>query len=205
VVTSNQTDDYAAVQIAVGDFNGDGKLDVALGNEGGSNGGGTPSSTFSVLLGNGDGTFQAPIATSAPLYLTEIAAGDFNGDGKLDLVALNSNPYASTGFSSLQVELGTGDGSFTPGAVLPISGNPSSVVVADLNHDGHADIVATDDSSNDVAIYFGKGDGTFQAPTIIATGSRPTGLAVGELNGDGIPDLVVVNAGAILSTAATTR
>src|SRR6516162_2852724 len=133
---------------AVADFNGDGKLDVAVVNEG--------SNTVSILLGNGDGTFRPKTDFATGAQPWGIAVGDFNGDGKLDLVVVNR------GARSLSILLGNGDGTFqpktdialpaTPVTALPVV--PLAVTVGDFNGDGKADLaVATQVfNTNDVTI-----------------------------------------------------
>src|SRR5437660_165594 len=107
--------------VAVGDFNGDGKLDLAVANIG--------SNSVAVLLGNGDGTFQVPLSSlvgDAPAF---VAVGDFNGDGKPDLVVANRND------NTISVELGNGDGTFQAGPTIAVGAQPQSVAVADFNGD----------------------------------------------------------------------
>ncbi len=158
--------------VAMGDFNGDGILDIAAVNEG--------SGTASILLGNGDGTFQAQTTYNAtdvngdqPQY---IAAGDFNGDGKLDLA-----------FGTL-VLLGNGDGTFTPGAGNGYNfGGP--LVVGDFNGDGILDVAVAG------AVFLGKGDGTFPTrvvPLDVAAGIEQIfSMVEGDFNADGKLDLAI--------------
>jgi len=92
------------------------------------------------------------------------------------------------------VLLGKGDGTFSPTAVSPVPGSiPSSVVVADFNGDGKADLAIANAGSNNVAVLLGNGDGSFAVPLSPATGTTPNYAAVGDFNGDGIPDLAVAN------------
>jgi hypothetical protein len=124
--------------VAVGDFNGDGHLDVAVANE-------VSSGTVSVLLGNGDGTFQAARGFAAGIYPASVAVGDFNGDGLPDL--------AVTGGGAVRVLLGNGDGSFLTSPLSYIAGSgPVSVAVGDLNGDGLADLAVANSGSNNVSI-----------------------------------------------------
>jgi hypothetical protein len=184
----------------VGDFNGDGKRDLAVVNEG--------SNTVSILLGNGDGTFRPKTDFATGAQPWGIAVGDFNGDGKLDLVVANR------GANSLSILLGNGDGTFqpktdialppTPVTLLPVV--PLAVTVGDFNGDGKADLaVATQVSNtNDVTILIGNGNGTFQTPVTILTnsstfagfglaGNGQSSIATADFNGDGHLDLVAVN------------
>jgi hypothetical protein len=183
----------------VGDFNGDGKPDLAVVNEG--------SNTVSILLGNGDGTFQSKTDFATGTQPWGIAIGDLNGDGKLDLVVANH------GANSLSILLGNGDGTFrpktdialppTPVTRLPVV--PLAVTVGDFNGDGKADLAAaTQNGTNGVTILLGNGNGTFQAPVTTVTDSGPffgfglsgngqSSIATADFNGDGRLDLVVVN------------
>ena len=166
--------------VAVGDFDGDGKLDVAVANNGSDN--------VSVLLGNGDGTFQAPVNYPVGDFPWSVAVGDFDGDGKLDLAVANA------GSSTISVLLGEGNGKFTAAPDVKAGVGPVFVAVADLNGDGKADlVVASLFSSTSVAVLLGNGDGTFQAPLNFVAGSGSRSVAVGDFNGDGKKDLAVAN------------
>ncbi|PYM87134.1 MAG: hypothetical protein DME09_00365, partial [Candidatus Rokuibacteriota bacterium] len=144
--------------VAMGDFDGDGKPDLAVAN-GGSN-------DVSVLLGNGDGTFKPAKNYEAglgggPLW---VAVGDFNLDGKLDLVVANSSS------DSVGVLLGNGDGTFRPSVTFPAGGTaPQSVAVGDFNGDGKPDLAVASYYSNNVTVLIGNGDGTFQTARVVQT------------------------------------
>jgi len=128
--------------LVVADFNGDGKLDVAVG---GTNGAG--ANEVSILLGNGDGTFQTGVnyAVGNPPFW--IATGDFNGDGKIDLVVTNKN---------VSVLLGNGDGTFQTQTTYSAGSSPYGVVAADLNGDGVYDLAVTNEiASGTVSILLG--------------------------------------------------
>ena len=170
--------------LALVDLNKDGKLDIVTA------GGGV----VGVLLGNGDGTFpfqgdDFPVASGT--FIRSLAVGDLNGDGALDVVAPDSSG------TTLNVFLGTGDGTLLAAKQFPCGLNPADVKVADLNLDGLPDIVATNDSgpgnAGTVAVLAGKGDGTFDPYVAFGTGMGPHAVSIGDLNGDTLPDLVVAN------------
>ncbi|HXH65694.1 MAG TPA: FG-GAP-like repeat-containing protein [Candidatus Limnocylindrales bacterium] len=184
--------------VAVGDFNNDGKLDmVATDLPGGLSGGlgdifGSPGGNISVFLGNGDGTFGGHKDTDGGGdFPGAVAVGDFNGDGKLDVVITN---FAN---QDISVQLGHGDGSFSQAINSPIhiGHRPAAVVVGDFNLDGKQDIAVANAEDNDVVILMGKGDGSFAAASNspITVGRRPVALAIADFNGDGKPDLAVAN------------
>src|SRR5207248_2613674 len=136
--------------IATSDLNNDGNLDIVVSDFLGG--------TVSVLLGNGDGTFQAAVMSPAPDTPVALRVGDFNNDGVLD-VAL-----AIPGFpeSYVSILFGNGDGTFQPPLSIPLSEQIDDLVVGDLNHDGKLDIVWESTISSDAHILLGNGDGTFR-------------------------------------------
>ncbi|MGB2590820.1 MAG: FG-GAP-like repeat-containing protein [Candidatus Acidiferrum sp.] len=138
-----------------------------------------------LLLGNGDGTFQSAKQSGGANVLAEIAAGDFNGDGKLDLV-VTVNP------NGIAVLLGNGDGTFQAPVIYPTDELPNGVTVADVNGDGIPDVIAT---GNLVDVFLGKGDGTFPNPVDYNGGSFPSQVITGDINGDGKLDLAVAAVG----------
>ena len=163
-----------------GDFNGDGKLDVASSASPSGNG-------FSILLGNGDGTFQGPITTVLNLLvLCGASAGDFDGDGKLDVVVCSTNN------SGIGVALGNGDGTFqAPTALAGLSFDSTDVEIADLNGDGKLDLVAIDVAGS-VAVLLGNGDGTFATAVTYPAGVNFLSTAlIGDFNADGKLDIVL--------------
>jgi hypothetical protein len=169
--------------VALGDLNGDGKVDLAVADSNYSD----PTGFVSVLLGNGDGTFSSAVEFATGGVSTSVAVGDLNGDGKLDLAVANQ------GTSNVSVLLGRGDGTFAPQVTYPTDSAPVALALRDLNGDGHLDVVVANSASNDVSVLLGRGDGTFQDEAIVATGMHPYALAIDDLNADGKPDVVVVN------------
>jgi hypothetical protein len=189
---------WTASAVAVGDVNGDGKLDLVVGNECASSG--CPDgAAVGVLLGKGDGTFLAAVTyhsggSSGPYFPVSIAIADVNGDHKPDVVVANG------GSNTVGVLLGNGDGTFQP-AVTYGSGEfyPVSVAIADLNGDGKPDIVVANwcgpvTCDGSVGVLLGIGDGTFSpAVTYSSGGLYGLSVAVADVNGDGKPDLLVAN------------
>jgi len=174
--------------VVVGDFNGDGKPDLAVANQ--------FSDDVSFLLGNGDGTFRSAVNYATGLGPSAVAVGDFNGDGKPDLAVANAGivtnfTYYTNG--SVSVLLGNGDGTFQPGVNYGGGLSPFSLVVSDFNGDGRPDIAVTSHNGN-VSVLLGNGDGTLQAPVNLAAGSEPSFVEVGDFNGDGKADLAIANA-----------
>lgn len=167
--------------IAVGDFNGDGKLDLAVTNQG--------DNTVSILLGNGDGTFQAQRTFPTGLAPDAIVAGDFNGDGKLDLAVANF-----TG-NSISILLGNGDGTFATGSTITGINSPVAMVSGDFRGSGKLDLAVLDQAGGLVSILLGNGDGTFANKIDTSVGRSPSALVTGDFNGDGKTDLAVTNSG----------
>jgi hypothetical protein len=167
--------------VTVGDFNHDGKADVAVANEGSNN--------VSILLGNGAGALGSPTDFNVGLTPEAVLAADVNEDHILDLI------IANYGSNNVSVLIGTGSGSFSAAQNSPVGSSPQALAVADFNSDGHLDIAVANSASNNVSILFGIGTGSFGAPLNFAVGTSPWSLAAGDFNADGRPDLAVANAG----------
>ena len=172
--------DGSITSVVVGDFNGNGKADLAAVNTDG---------TVIVFLGDGFGDFSPGVGGSAGTSPSSMAVGDFNGDGKADLAVVNG------GSDTVTILLSNGaQGAFTT-AASPATGNtPSSIAVGDFNGDGIADLAVANRGANTVTALLGKGDGTFAAEASPATGIGPSSIAVGNFNGNGMADLAVANA-----------
>jgi hypothetical protein len=175
--------------VAVGDFNGSGLLDLAVANYGTSGGLGVPA-TVSVLLGNGDGSFQATQNYVAGQFPRAVAVGDFNGDGQADLAVVSEDSVHPTGLVSIL--LGLGDGTFQASRSYTVGSQPDAVVVGDFEGNGTQDFAVANYASATVSVLRGNGDGTFQARTDYPV-DHPDSVAVGDFNGDGIADLAVTS------------
>jgi hypothetical protein len=157
--------------VVAADFNGDGKLDLAVANSGGT--------TVSIRLGNGAGGFSAGPALAVGERPRCVAVADFNGDGKPDLAVANA--------IGVSIRLGNGAGGFTPAPDIP-DGAPA-VAVGDFNGDGKQDLVIP--AGNRVSIRLGDGAGGFTAaPDVEVTGRS---VVVADFNGDGKPDFAVAD------------
>ena len=170
--------------VAVGDFNGDGKEDLAVANYG--------SNTLSILLGNGNGTFQTQQTLATGSGPGPVVVGDFNGDGKEDLAVVNE---AS---NTVSVFLGNGNGTFQAQQTFATGTSPSSVAVGDFNGDGKLDLAVANYSSETLSVLLntttvGATTASFATQQTYATGALPASIAVGDFNGDGKTDLVVAN------------
>jgi hypothetical protein len=196
--------------MVAGDFNADGKTDLAL-----LNSSAVVSSTITAFLGNGDGTFTVsstssamnPSPANANYSQGTMVAADFNGDGKLDLAVTGMDIYSSGTSSSgaVSIALGNGDGTFSPmqPTVVPAQ-TLNSIATGDFNGDGIADLVAaTYYSPATATILLGKGDGTFTAlptPLDLGTGhSFINSIVVGDFNRDGVLDLGIAD-GSVVET-----
>jgi Calx-beta domain/FG-GAP-like repeat len=176
-------DGYPLASLAVGDFNEDGKLDLATG----SNfydlyGYGIDDVV--VLLGHGDGTFAAPRYLGTDLPAQSVVTGDLNGDDHLDLVVVSWDDTSQTG--SLSVLLGGGDGTFALASTDPEDGFRPSPALADFDGDGNTDVVLGRE------LFLGNGDGTLREPSDIGVDAY-WGTIVGDFDGDGDFDLAGTN------------
>ena len=173
--------------IAIGDFNRDGRLDLAFANH--------EEKYLTVLLGDGHGGFTAapnsPFAVEVKPHTHGVAAGDLNGDGNLDLVT------DSWGTDQVEALFGDGKGSFTmPGTFFSVGKHPyQRVRVADVNSDDKADIITTNLEGDNVTVLLSDGKGGFNpsAGSPFPGGDSPFNFAVGDVNKDGKPDLAIVN------------
>jgi hypothetical protein len=169
------------------DFNGDGRPDLA----------GAGGNDVSVMLGNGDGTFQAKTDFLVGVQTQAVAAGDFNSDGRVDLMVTLNTPQLS-----LALLTGTGTGTFNAPTFFPnTSGFDSPAIAAtDLNGDSRLDLVVMHNiacftapcrSARSITVLLGNGNGTFQTPSEIDVGTGPNSMAVLDLNRDGIKDVAI--------------
>jgi hypothetical protein len=155
-------------QILATDVNSDGIVDLVL----------STGEGVSVLLGNGNGTFQTPVTSSGVVLF--MAAADFNKDGRVDLVVTN-------GYTSLNIMLGNGDGTFAVASTYSVTStaNLNAIAVADFNQDGFIDVALPSGQ-----IFLGNGNGTLTEGNTFQTSPGATVVSAVDFNGDGIPDLV---------------
>ena len=177
--------DASASKIVSGDFNNDGKRDVAVGI---SKGFGT--SQIEVLLGNAAGDFTAAGFVSTPDYISDLTTADFNGDGNLDLLVTHRFTNPGNGVSLLA---GDGGGNFVLTKSIAIDGETTAVVAGDFNGDDRADFAVTDAQQNKVIIYYGENSDSFSQIESFSVGNTPSSLSAADFNKDGKDDLIIAN------------
>ena len=182
------TNGLTSCALAAADFNSDGGLDLAVGND--------IYGRLDILLGYGAGAFSE--AANSPMYLSvigqcSVTVGDLNGDGKLDLA------IATQGTNSVTILLGNGDGTFTPatGPAPAVGKQPQAIVAADFNGDGKLDLAIANAADNTVTILLGNGDGTFTqaSGSPIAVGTAPYAIVAADFRANGKLDLAIANSG----------
>ncbi|HEY2383626.1 MAG TPA: FG-GAP-like repeat-containing protein [Terriglobia bacterium] len=185
------------LSVSVGDFNDDGRADIVSANSGLFGGG----HDVSVLLGNGDGTFQSAVDFGVGPYPYFVVVGDFNGDGEVDLAVANYATYCCSTIPSVSVLLGNGNGTFQTALSFAAGSQPFSLAVGDFNGDGAADLAVVNDSTDYVILLLGNGDGTLQAPVNLSPGSSSLrSIAVGDLNSDGATDIITATGAVFLGS-----
>jgi YD repeat-containing protein len=168
------------IAIAVADINGDGRFDLVSRIN--------ASNDISILLGNGDATFQAQLRVPVGASPTAVAVADMNGDNRMDLIV-------TTSANVVTVFFGNGDGSFQTPQSYPVGASPASLAIVDANGDGIPDIVTANLLSRDISVLLGNGDGTSQTEQRFSVGLRPSSIVAASLDGDSAIDLVLANSG----------
>jgi FG-GAP-like repeat len=177
---------YESIAFAAGDFNRDGKLDLAVVDVC-INSVNCQNGVASIFLGNGDGSFQAAKVTYVGASPNSIGVADFNGDSIVDLVVANSGKgrIDPGGVSFLS---GVGDGSFLPSVTIKASTTPANLIVADFNGDGFQDFAVNNGTS--LSVIFGGGNGMFAFP-VTNPGTFGGAMVAADLNGDRKPDIAI--------------
>ena len=221
VVTSpaDQAQAENPISVALGDLNGDGKLDLVVTLWGGTFGpiidGKIPNpphvdpstqqvttqGSIAVLLGNGDGSFAAPhyyLVGARPIAAKIV---DLTGDGKKDIALANAVT------NTISMLKGNGDGTFQTAIDLPSGTSPNTLVVADVNGDNKPDLISTNNGDSTVAIYINNstpGNISFAAGVTYPVGLYPSSIVTGDFNRDGKIDVIVLNNGDVFNVASPT-
>jgi len=165
--------------ISSDDLNGDGKADLVVADY--------DANTISVFLGNGDGTFQSPVAYPVGTNPHGVAIADLNGDGKLDVV------IANWGGANVSVLLGNGDGTLRPAVAYSVGANPSQIAIGDFNRDGAPDLAVATYAISAVRVLLGNGNGTFGPAKSYPTATNAEAITTDDFDGDGELDLAVAD------------
>jgi hypothetical protein len=167
--------------IAAGDFNGDGKSDLAATD--------SPNNVVSVFINNGNGTFAAEVEYPSGSGPSSVAVADFNGDSKPDLAITNLSG------DTISVLINNGNGTFAAKVDYPtgVGSNPLSIAAGDFNGDGKPDLATANNSNSMMSVLINNRSGTFASKVDYATGTLPYSVVIGDFTGDGKPDLAVAN------------
>lgn len=171
-----------ASAITAVDLNGDGRADLAVARQSSGSAG-----AVDVLLANADGSFGN--AKSSPVGMGPVALdfGDFNKDGKRDLVVANASS------NEVSVLLGKGDGTFQPATSIPSTGGPRAIAVADFDRDGSDDFAVAVSMNSNVTVFYGNGQGGFTPGSPLGVSGSASALAARDLTGDLLPDILVTD------------
>lgn len=159
--------------LALGDFDGDGALDVIASVQSAQN--------ILIFLGNGDGTFQTQNTISVGIIIS-LGLANLNQDTNLDIVAAIASDI-------IAILIGNGDGSFQTPTFFKAGKSPGSLLIQDIDGDGKIDLLTENETEALIALLLGKGDGTFKTPVFFEAGTSPSWIAVGDINQDGASDL----------------
>ncbi len=176
-------------RLAAGDFNADGKIDLAIANNA-HDANFNPTPSIEILAGRGDGSFAAPVNLPLAQIPGSLLAVDVNGDGILDLVFVDLQQKSD----KVWVMPGNGNGTFGQPVGTDVGSGGGNLSYADLNHDGKMDLLVADPSSNAFAVLLGNGDATFQTPVFYAATAQEPATSVAPLHlGDGSTALFILD------------
>ncbi len=171
---------------ALADFSGDGNADVVVAD--------WLMGSVEVFLSNGDGTLSEPSSFAADYGATSVVVGDFNADGKTDLVTINGlNAMYDDPVNSFSTLLGNGDGTFQTAQSFAAGIEPISAAVGEVNGDGVLDLVVANAAGGGLSVLLGQGDGSFAPPITTAAGSYPGSVVVADFNADGRLDAALAD------------
>jgi len=184
----------APVAFAVGDFNHDGKPDLAIVGDCGEEKCSQPG-TLDILIGSGDGSFHSTQIYPVGYSPSSVAIGSLNKGSNVSIVVANrcGKDASCKSSGTASIFLGDGKGKFQQGSDLGLGASPSSISLTDLSGRGMLDLAVSRSGDNTLALFRGNGDGSFHAPVSYKVGAGPRAIAVADFNGDGVPDVAVTN------------